>query len=525
MGLKNTTDARQFKQLEEELESLSPDFFSYYSQQWQPCKDQWASYLRVNVVIFCNDTNNFVESENAKIGRTLCSSISMASAIDLLHSHGILRANDLIQSLTKESVSHAHYRDVQGDFTAVYTAFFPHAAQHMIKNHQKVDEFLVEDVYGVYLVTGKDGARFKVTVNNGVAACHCPFYLQLTLPCVHLMACSKHGMSTALYSADNRWLKSRSYSGSCQEQIRSAVVQEVVPAERRHCRTEAVLSVLSNSLKSCGGKQFQRRLNVIQEVLSLWEGGCDVEVSARSLDEVPLAPGEEVLLASASNVSQASAVEVEYLEVPEVPRATEVKVDCVEVPEVSRATEVKVDCVEVPEVPRATEVKVDCVEVPEVPLASEVKVHCVEVPEVSLASNVDIPCVFGVGVPVVTDVDVTLLSSTSVNQSKERGKKRAAGVSVSLLEAQSLNVLLPKIRPRGRPAKVKTKSIKCQKARPLLFNEDICYICLKTEGENFKASGAGYNDWTRCILCTRRFHAKCIRDDGQEKDNYICRYH
>ncbi|RUS77841.1 hypothetical protein EGW08_014393, partial [Elysia chlorotica] len=61
MGLKNTTDARQFKQLEEELESLSPDFFSYYSQQWQPCKDQWASYLRVNVVNFCNDTNNLVE--------------------------------------------------------------------------------------------------------------------------------------------------------------------------------------------------------------------------------------------------------------------------------------------------------------------------------------------------------------------------------------------------------------------------------------------------------------------------------
>ncbi|RUS78066.1 hypothetical protein EGW08_014178 [Elysia chlorotica] len=80
-----------------------------------------------------------------------------------------------------------------------------------------------------------------------------------------------------------------------------------------------------------------------QEVSSLWERGCDVEISARSLDEVPLASGSEV--------SRVSEVEVDYVKVPEVPQASDVKVDCVEVPEVSLASDVKVDCVEVPEVP------------------------------------------------------------------------------------------------------------------------------------------------------------------------------
>ncbi len=40
------------------LESMSPIFFDYYLVHWKRCEKMWATYARLELLIFGMDTNN-----------------------------------------------------------------------------------------------------------------------------------------------------------------------------------------------------------------------------------------------------------------------------------------------------------------------------------------------------------------------------------------------------------------------------------------------------------------------------------
>ena len=65
-----------------------------------------------------------------------------------------------------------------------------YAVKEMLQQHKSVYDMLVANTEDIAIATEPSGASFKETVDvEKVAACHCPFVMQTTLPFAHIMAC------------------------------------------------------------------------------------------------------------------------------------------------------------------------------------------------------------------------------------------------------------------------------------------------------------------------------------------------
>ncbi|GFO38121.1 transposase [Plakobranchus ocellatus] len=263
----------------------------YIEKNWIPNKESWAQYMTKHILSWGTETNNHVERHN-RVLKTLSSHTkSLPSLIEKISDHHrneeqrlALTATD---SVLKTKVYHSAIPPLH---IHNCVSFLSHAACKLVIE-QMVKLFFFSNAKNyrlegdtVHVLSGT-GVDIK---NVGSGECSCLFFLNYKLPCWHLMAhCLANDKPLVNKKfVPKRWHKKTLLSTFTQKvpegtsaailisvsETRSKILNDV---EKRQ-KASKLFDNLINVMISCGQKSFDKRCQVINGLMELWNEGIDV---------------------------------------------------------------------------------------------------------------------------------------------------------------------------------------------------------------------------------------------------------
>jgi transposase-like protein len=143
-----------YNQAKDQLPAISPEFSSYFDDNWDNIKECWTHYSRSQWTNLGNRTNNRIESYHQKIK----SEVPKNAPLDVMFKNLLLIINTLESEVGKrlfyDSVRHPanrRYPHIQNKVT-------PFAYEHLLKIIPLAEKFVCEQVAGDHVIL-KDGDR------------------------------------------------------------------------------------------------------------------------------------------------------------------------------------------------------------------------------------------------------------------------------------------------------------------------------------------------------------------------------
>ncbi|XP_070577816.1 uncharacterized protein [Ptychodera flava] len=271
-----------------ELLKLSPkSFSSYFTDNWDSCREMWAHCYRKSLPTLGNNTNNRVESHNQKLKAYLGRSCHLSDSVDRLInfcSHTAQNVKYLSFNMMKTRIDTRWDCDIQSVVSRICTA---PAVDLIMKQFEK----LHNGSYDVNSYMEGEKAMANVQVGEKVykvsdmLKCSCSFHCMYQLPCHHIFACRKKN-NIDLFVSDlvpMRWKKN--FADSDVPAAASSVVvktesQPTGPLTERQKYNVAseITKDLTSFLATCGQKEFFEKLRDLKFLMYAWQANKLVHI-------------------------------------------------------------------------------------------------------------------------------------------------------------------------------------------------------------------------------------------------------
>ena len=191
-----------FQKLKEKFYSVSPPILSeHFEKNWDDIQDEWVLGEKAKTRNFLNNTNNMIESINAKLKSVIPKYSSLEEFVErffcVLLSLRTERDHKAAESFHKIAVIVHPEGSAEARYIQLLTTYASTLVLKQINLADKVKPFIMV------------GEGYTVDTNEGVKivkanCCSCCFNLSMKLPCRHIIALRKYlGMDMFLTSQCN----------------------------------------------------------------------------------------------------------------------------------------------------------------------------------------------------------------------------------------------------------------------------------------------------------------------------------
>ena len=267
------------------LETQNTKAIEYFSQSWDPIKDQWVVGLATSCSLG-NNTNNRLESINQKIKQVVDKNAKFddfaQDIIVFLSIHRTEINGKLCKMTAKVPVVVAFDDSVAADYRKELTDYAYALVAGQLKKSEEVE------------IESHDEGRYKV-INTSLtfteSHCECAFNTQYKLPCKHIFSLRKQ-LDKNLFEmslVNERWSKLhylgtfRSYQH--EHQVSRSVHSprgRVQSQQQRYRATYHVAQKLASCAAEITGQMFDVRLQQMKALLRAWERGEEVIIETTS---------------------------------------------------------------------------------------------------------------------------------------------------------------------------------------------------------------------------------------------------
>jgi hypothetical protein len=283
-------------------------FRTYFTDNWHSCKEQWSMIYRQDLLTLGNNTNNRIENFNRQLKKILKPDMHLSETVRRLNDTTLTIANDMGYKRYREI---GFRTDASTDMPNGIGMSLTNIGSDMVSTQYK--KFLSNMEYAVVteseehvITVGKHGRQY--TVGSDITDCSCSFFSNFHLPCWH-MFCARHFKRLPLYdeslevTVPPRWRRAEilhrvdlNTTTPCGSTVTSVGIRKVptVRSEQQrymcaHIETEALACYIA----SCGGSDFEQKLQQIKHLLQLWQSGNTVEISISDANLEHVEQGEE----------------------------------------------------------------------------------------------------------------------------------------------------------------------------------------------------------------------------------------
>lgn len=264
----------------------------YFKENWAPIENEWVLHSKAKCGSFLNSTNNRLESINGKLKQVINRNSSLEEFVDkffvilsTLRSERDHRAAVMFQ---KVKVQNFGKGTPEYQYSQLLTAYASSYVSKQLKLIHKVKEIAETRNSGIYNVETSGGVK-----NVSLVDYDCLFRQSMLLPCRHMFALRKKLESplydeslcnarwTSTYYHDNqRIFLDMSPSGSDFVEVTQASKPNRVSCQHQKYRKAVVLtSELASIVSEASGVHFDRRINLVKELIQYWKSGEEVALT------------------------------------------------------------------------------------------------------------------------------------------------------------------------------------------------------------------------------------------------------
>lgn len=267
------------------------EFHAYVQGNWMNCVNMWAMWKRKNLHTLGNNTNNFVESENAKVKMDLTSVHTLSDAVSCLLRRNSDQEQNRSISIHRQVCYSVQYSNIPPDVN-VLLALFTEAANKYITQHLLKGKVVTAEVSVDGVCTVRNGDKiYQVNLQSSENACSCSFYHNMRLPCRHIIEAARSQevpLSDLVHVSSQRWHRSElrkpvstSQSGA-KEQVLLPKSDEVMTSSTKYNLASSLLHQMSFLLTECGTQVFSQRLIVLQKLVYYWQQDLSATVVSKN---------------------------------------------------------------------------------------------------------------------------------------------------------------------------------------------------------------------------------------------------
>ncbi|XP_067887000.1 zinc finger SWIM domain-containing protein 3-like [Heterodontus francisci] len=278
----------------ERIGHFYPPLQGYLLTNWIPQKEMWASCSRGKILMFGNNTNNRIKSENGKIKHLLHSSSSMKECISELIFHNSVLDREQSYSTFLQEASFKRITEAPADLQSFYTGFTSHAVKLMHLDHSHILRVNVkqQDKGTVTVISG--AKQYALQIHDGQATCSCIFSIQTVLPCKHAIVVQRHlGLPLERLAPNCRWRASQTPTRTGM--AAAIVITEEQPRSLSYNEKYRLLSdqlyKLQQAILQSGTASLMRKLDWLrQQTLRCQQGLADEMEPINLHNNCPEAP-------------------------------------------------------------------------------------------------------------------------------------------------------------------------------------------------------------------------------------------
>ncbi|XP_057336089.1 MATH and LRR domain-containing protein PFE0570w-like [Microplitis mediator] len=282
----------RYNELYDELRRLPKSILDYFNENWHDCRNEWSlssDYMQHN---FGNDTNNRLESINAKIKKDLDRFMSLEEFIKqfltFLECSQRERDHKAASDYQKRKVLSYSKNSPENCYANYLTNY---AFKFIIKEFNKIDHLELE--YNDKLNIYEEIISPTVKVSSTSTSCSCLERTSMNLPCRHILLVRKIEKKNLFEETlcNERW--TRNYYFETQRVFKSSDEQIPVPESiissieykkkilsenEKFRKANEIAKKLPSLAAEVGTKLFTSRFKVLVDLLEAWQNNEEVEI-------------------------------------------------------------------------------------------------------------------------------------------------------------------------------------------------------------------------------------------------------
>ncbi|XP_005107058.2 uncharacterized protein LOC101856836 [Aplysia californica] len=262
-------------------------FRTYLEKNWLPVRHMWAHHQTKRLVMFGNMTNSFVERHNRTLKTLANSKMSLSEFFRSLLAYHKTEEKKLLHKVIDMHLRAKVFRpnfDAAGPILSqAYEVLTPYAcdelAHQLNKLHSTKCRYCVESK-SIVTLGSADEIRDEVPVDGWT--CKCPYFIEKTMPCWHLLALCQHQNVCPVELFPARFRKQSlldccvsdvgEVSSGSNNQVQVVLKKVQSELEKRDVMKEACRELVAVGV-NCGQEEFERRISVLHELTCGWRNG------------------------------------------------------------------------------------------------------------------------------------------------------------------------------------------------------------------------------------------------------------
>lgn len=281
----------------EKIQNTCPrQIYDYLMNNWHHIRSEWVLGLKLCEGSMMNTTNNRLESFNQKLKQVvkLYSSLGVffdkfLSLIRTLRNERDHRGSVEIQKVSAKSLAHP-VNSAESQYDALLTTYAYKYVEDQLKKARRKRE---TDLTSSNSCISEDGIQLSTE------SCQCSFRKSMGLPCRHIFF-SRIVMDMELYDVslcDRRWT-SQYYEENARlskppgndHTINSVtsithveqLSKSVMSANQKYKKAYVLAKKLASVCSEVGMREFEERINKMQELLEAWQNNTDIVINGTS---------------------------------------------------------------------------------------------------------------------------------------------------------------------------------------------------------------------------------------------------